>query len=204
MCTPFDIYLAEARRLDCGHKYTKKLNKLDKQHKFVLLRSTYGGNYETELRRSLLVDRLLLIYEKLHPGPVARLDTKPIATPNDKMKRCPNCKGKFILLRDTGELCCTRCGRLEAIFGAIFDLQCLYTNYKYQTRPKTRSTKKYNFGYYLNRALEACKGRVLLSNDQITQTLDTFAFIESYLPEFPTPSSLTKFSTASYRKANNA
>ena len=90
MCTPFDIHLAEARRLDHGHKYAKKLNKLDKQHKFVLLRSTYGGNYETELRRSLLVDRLLLIYEKLHHRPVARLDTKPISTPNDKMECCPS------------------------------------------------------------------------------------------------------------------
>ena len=115
---------------------------------------------------------------------IARLDTKPLFTPNDRLKRCPNCKGKFILLQDTGELCCTQCGRLEAIFGAIFDLQCLYTNYKYQTRPKqTRSTKKYNFCYYLNRVLEACKGGALLSTDQIAQALDTFAFIESYLPK---------------------
>ena len=182
MCTPFDTHLAEARRLDRSHKYAKKLNKLGKQHKFVLLRSTYGGSYDTELRRTQLVDRLLLIYEKLHPRPVARLDTNPIPTPNDRLKLCPNCKGKFILLQDTGELCCTRCGRLEAIFGAIFDLQCLYTNYKYQTRPKTRSTKKYNFSYYLNKTLEACKGVALLSTDQITQTLDTFAFIESFLP----------------------
>ena len=183
MCTPFDTHLAEARRLDRGHKYTTQLNKLDKQHKFVLLRSTYGGNYETEMRRSLLVDRLFLIYEKLSPSPLARLDTKPLSTPNDRLECCPNCKGKFILLQDTAELCCTRCGRLEAIFGAIFDLQCLYTNYKYHTRPKKRSTKKYNFGYYLNRALEACKDWALLSTDQIIQTLDTFAFIESYLPK---------------------
>ena len=103
MCTPFDIHLAEARRLDRDHKYAKKLNKLDKQHKFVLLRSTYGGNYNAEMRRSLLVDRLFLIYEKLHPKPVARLDTKPLSAPNDKMERCPNCKGKFILLQDKGD-----------------------------------------------------------------------------------------------------
>ena len=109
MCTPFDTHLAVARRLDRGHKYTKQLNKLDKQHKFVLLRSTYGGNYDAEMRRSLLVDRLFLIYETLHPRPVARLDTKPLSTPNDKMECCPSCKGKFILLQDTGELCCTRC-----------------------------------------------------------------------------------------------
>ena len=135
MCTPFDTHLAEARRLDRGHKYTKQLNKLEKQHKFVLLRSTCGGSYDAEMRQSLLVDRLFLICEKLHPRPLISLDTKPISTPNDKMKRCPSYPV------DTGELCCTRCGRLEAIFGAIFDLQCLYTNYKYQTRPKTRSTK---------------------------------------------------------------
>ena len=187
MCTPFDTHLAEARRLDRGHKYTKQLNKLDKQHKFILLRSTYGGNYETEMRQSLLVDRLFLICEKLHPRPVARLDTKPIFTPNNRLKRCPNCKANLSCCKIRGELCCTQCGLLEAIFGAIFDLQCLYTNYKYQTRPKTRSTKKYNFRYYLNRALEAHRpglghtGGALLSNDQISQTIDTFAFIESYL-----------------------
>ena len=183
MCTPFDIQLAEARRMDRNHKYAKQLNKLDKQHKFVLLRSTYGGAYDAEMRRSLLVDRLLLIYEKLSPRPLARLDTKPLFTPHDKMECCPNCKGKFILLQDTGELCCTRCGRLETIFGAIFDLQCLYTNYKYQTRPKKRSKKKYNFSYYLNRALVGRKDCTQLSTDQISQALDTFAFIESYLPK---------------------
>ena len=184
MCTPFDIHLAEARRLDRGHKYATQLNKLDKQHMFVLLRSTYGGNYETEMRRYLLVDRLFLIYEKRSRRPLVRLDTKPLSTPHDKMERCPNCKGKFILLQDTGELCCTRCGRLEAIFGAIFDLQCLYTNYKYQIKHKqTRSTKKYNFRCYLNRALETCKEGALLSTDQITQAIDTFAFIENYLPK---------------------
>ena len=115
--------------------------------------------------------------------PLARLDTKPLSTPHDKMECCPNCKGKFILLQDTAELCCTQCGRLETIFGAIFDLQCLYTNYKYQTRPKKRSTKKYNFSYYLNRALVGCKDCTQLSTDQISQALDTFAFIESYLPK---------------------
>ena len=49
----------------------------------------------------------------------------------------------------------------------LFDLQCLYTNYKYQTRPKRRSTKKYNFSYYLNRVLEACKNFTQLSTGKI-------------------------------------
>ena len=172
MCTPFDTHLAEAQRLDRGHKYAKQLNEMGKQHKFALLRSTFGGDYDAELRRSLLVDRLFLIYEKLHPRPVVRLDTKPISTPNDRMERYSSCKGKFILLQDTAELCCTQCGRLEAIFCAIFDCQCLYTNYKNQTRPKKRSTKKYNFSYYLNRVLETCKGWAQLSTDQIAQTFD--------------------------------
>ena len=135
-------HLAEARRLDRGHKYAKQLNEMNKQHKFVLLRSTYGGAYDAEMRRSLLVDRLFLIYEKLHPRPVARLDTKPISTPNDRQECCSSCKGKFILLQDTAELCCTRCGRLEAILGAVFDRQCLYTNYKGQIKPKKKIHKK--------------------------------------------------------------
>ena len=141
MCTPFDTHLAKARRLDRGHKYAKQLNEIDKQHKFVLLRSTYGGHYDAEMRQSLLVDRLFLMYEKLHPSPIAKLDTKPISTPNDRLECCPSCKGKFILLQDTAELCCTRCGRLEALFGAVFDRQCLYTNYNGQINPKKGQKK---------------------------------------------------------------
>ena len=183
MFSPFDTHLAEARCLDCDHKYATQLNELDKQHKFVLLRSAYGSDYETEMPRSLLVDRVFLIYEKLHPEPVVRLDTHPIATHNDRLECCPSCKGTLVLLQDTSELCCTRCGRLEEVFGAVFDHQCLYTNYKGQIKPKRRSTKSYNFKYYLNRVLNACKGWAQLSSDQITQAHDTFAFIERYLPE---------------------
>ena len=99
ICSPFDTHLAEARRLDSNHKYAAQLNELNKQHKFVLLRFTYGGDYKTEMRQSLLVDRLFLIYEKLHPEPVVRLDTHPIAPHNDRLECCPSCKGTFVLLQ---------------------------------------------------------------------------------------------------------
>ena len=62
MCSPFDTQLNVARRMDRGYKYATQLSELDKQHKFILLRSTYGC---VEMRRSQLVDRLFLIYEKL-------------------------------------------------------------------------------------------------------------------------------------------
>ena len=193
MCTPFDTHLAEARRLDRNHKYAKKL------------RSTYGGNYNAEMRRSLLADRLFLICEKLHPRPVARLDTKPLFTPNDRLKRCPNCKGKFILLQVTGELCCTQCGLLEAIFGAIFDLQCLYTNYKYQTRPKTRSTKSTTSATLLiGPSRPAKEGHHCLTIKSPKHSIPLPSSKVTYQKEFPTPSSPTKFLIAFYRKANNA
>ena len=211
MRTPFDIHLAEARRLNRGHKYAKQLNKLNKQHKFALLRSTYGGHYDAEMRRSLLVDRLFLICEKLSSRPIARLDTKPLFTPNDRLKRCSNCKGKFILLQDTGELCCTQCGLLEAIFGAIFDLQCLYTNYKYQTRPKTRSTKNTTSATILigpsrhtGLYWDIQEGHYCLTIKSPKQSIPSPSSKVTYQKEFPTPSSLTKFLTASCRKANNA
>ena len=92
MCTPFDTPLAEARRLHRGHKYAKQLNEMDKQHKFALLRSTYGGHYDAEMRQSLLVDRLFLIYEKLHLRPIARLNTKPISTPTIGLNAAPAAK----------------------------------------------------------------------------------------------------------------
>ena len=123
------------------------------------------------------VDRLFLIYEKLYPGPVIRLDTKPIAAHNDRLECCPKCKGTFVLMQNTSELCCTQCGRLEELFGAVLDHQFLYRNYK------RRPTKSYSFKYYLQSVLDAYKGWVQLSADQIAQAHDTFAFIESYLPK---------------------
>ena len=80
-------------------------------------------------------------------------------------------------MHDTSELCCTQCGRLEEVFGAVFDRQYLYSNYK------RRPTKSYSFKYYLNRILDACKGWVQLSADQIAQAHEIFAFIESFLPK---------------------
>ena len=80
-------------------------------------------------------------------------------------------------MQDTSELCCTQCGRLEEIFGAVLDHQFLYRNYK------RRPTKSYSFKYYLQRVLDAYKDWVQLSADQIAQGHDTFAFIESYLPK---------------------
>ena len=206
MCTPFDAHLAEARRLDHGHKYATQLNELDKQHKFVLLRSTYGGHYDAELRRTKLVDRLFLIYEKLHQRPVARVDTKPLSTPNDKLEYCPNCKGKFILLQDTAELCCTRCGRLETIFGVIFNLQCLYTNYKYHTKRKqTKPTKNTTSATILiGPSRPAKKGHYCLPIKSPKHSIPSPSSKVTCQKEFPTPSSLTKFLNASCRKANNA
>ena len=68
MCAPFDTHLDEARRMDRDHKYAKQLNELDKQHKFVLLRSMYGGDYDAGLRRSLLVNHFFSSTKNCTPG----------------------------------------------------------------------------------------------------------------------------------------
>ena len=47
-------------------KNTKKqLDDIDKQHKFIILRTLYSGNYETEMNRSMILENLVHIYESL-------------------------------------------------------------------------------------------------------------------------------------------
>ena len=46
-------------------KYKAQLNSIDKQHNFIILRSLYDGNYETEKNSSMILEKLHHIYESL-------------------------------------------------------------------------------------------------------------------------------------------
>ena len=48
----FSSQLSNARRMDKKKKFKAQLDLLDKQHKFVILRSLTGFNYESQMHRS--------------------------------------------------------------------------------------------------------------------------------------------------------
>ena len=84
-------------------KNTKKqLDDIDKQHKFIILRTLQGGNYETEMNRSMILEKLHLIYESLCFATGTKASKpyrkrKPIDFTNKKIKSCQECGGAFSL-----------------------------------------------------------------------------------------------------------
>ena len=50
----FVCQLTDARLMDVNKKYKKQLNSLDKQHNFIILRALFDGDYETEMKRSII------------------------------------------------------------------------------------------------------------------------------------------------------
>ena len=65
MYNHFVRQLSNARLMDSKKKYKKQLNSIDKQHNFIILRTLHGRNYETEMNRSMLLEKLYHIYENL-------------------------------------------------------------------------------------------------------------------------------------------
>ena len=65
MYNHFVFQLSNARLMDVKKKYKKHLDDIDKQHKFIILRTLHGGNYETEMNRSMILENLHHSYESL-------------------------------------------------------------------------------------------------------------------------------------------
>ena len=65
MYNHFVCRLTDARLMDVNKKYKKHLNFIDKQHNFIILRSLYNENYETEMHRSMILENLQHIHESL-------------------------------------------------------------------------------------------------------------------------------------------
>ena len=65
MYNHFVYQLSNTRLKDANKKYKKQLDDIDKQHKLVILRTLHGGNYETEMNRSMILENLHHIYESL-------------------------------------------------------------------------------------------------------------------------------------------
>ena len=166
-------------------KYKERLDKLDTEYKFILLRSLTLFN--KEMRRSNLPDKLQLIKERLvdtnQPTP-ACLPEIPFTYLNGRLTTCRHCKSKKLSRRMfSNELCCKNCGLLEPLDGVTFDYPEVYRCGDYRVAKK-RSTRPYNFKQYLDKHLRICeKEHCTLSSQQIQQANDSFNAIEEYLPE---------------------
>ena len=58
MYNHFVCQLSYTRMIDVNKKIQKQLNSIDKQHNFIILRTLHGGNYETKMKRSMILEKL--------------------------------------------------------------------------------------------------------------------------------------------------
>ena len=129
----FSSQIFNARRMDEKKKFKAQLDLLDKHHKFIILRTLHGGNYETEMDRSMILEKLHLIYESLCFATRTKAskpyrERKPIDLTNKKIKSCQDCGGALLFSLEGGsaELTCMNCGRIEILDGTAFTLRKSY------------------------------------------------------------------------------
>ena len=68
MYNHFVCQLTDARPINKNKRkkqYKKQLNSINKQRNFIVLRSLYGGDYEAEMKRSMILANLQYIHENL-------------------------------------------------------------------------------------------------------------------------------------------
>ena len=181
----FANQLAEVRDMDAEGKHKKKLNKIEVEYQFILLRSL--DLFHKEMRRAKLPESLHLIKEKLDDtaGEFTYRTNLPFTNWNWNNKICRHCR-KISLkpMPATNELCCENCGILETLDGAYFDYNELYKCGDYKVVKQRRNTRRYTFRYYLEnqRNTLAAKGHTL-SCETIERANELFETIEEYLPK---------------------
>ena len=176
---------SEVRALDTKGEYTKSLNKLDEEYKFILLCSL--DNFNKEMRRSDLPAKLQQIKEcfvDTNQPTSACLPEIPFTYLNGRLTTYRNCKSKKLNHRMfSNEVCCENCGLLEPLDGVTFDYPEVYRCGDYRITKK-RTIRRYNFNQYFRKHLRICeKEHCNLSPQQIQQANDSFNAIEEYLPE---------------------
>ena len=92
-----------------NQQYLKQLNCINNQHNFIVLRALHGSDYETEMHRSMLLEKLQHIHENIcfesgirPPNPYREM--WPIDFRNKKIQSCQDCGGKFSLEEGSAEL----------------------------------------------------------------------------------------------------
>ena len=154
----FANQLTEVRALDTKGEYTKSLDKLDEEYKFILLRSL--NNFNKEMRRSDWPAKLQQIEERLfdtNQPTQACLPEIPFTYLNGRLTTCRHRKSKKLNRRMfSNELCCENCGHLEPLDGVTFDYPEVYRCGVYRITKK-RTTRRYNFQQYFGKHLRIAK-----------------------------------------------
>ena len=143
----FSTQLSYARRMDEKKEFNAQLDLLDKQHKFIILRSLTGYDYKSQMHRSGILERLYLIYENIcfATGEKASQqyhEEKPTFT-NERIKACQKCGGAFSLKSGSAKLTCVNCGRIEILDGTAFAQQKPYNFDKFNLLTVTHNKKLY-------------------------------------------------------------
>ena len=141
----FSTPLFYARRMDKKKQFHAQLDLLDKQHKFIILRSLIGCDYKSPMHRSSMLEKLYLIYENLCYTAGVKAEQKYYEEKNvwmkkrmnERIKACQECGGAFCLESGSAELTCANCRRIEILDGTAFALQK-----PYNARKRNRTTKK--------------------------------------------------------------
>ena len=180
MIKHFVCQIKDARLMTKNQQYIKKLNCINKQHNFIVLRALYGDDYETEMHRSILLEKLRHIHENIcfeagirPPNPYREM--WPIDFTNKKVQSCQDCGGKFSLEEGSAELTCINCGRIEILDGTAFAMRKIYN--------KPTKTRKHTFKYRLHKLLDSCYYPTKLYPLQIEEACYIFEHIENRIPK---------------------
>ena len=174
--------LTDAVRMTKSQQYLKQLERINKQHNFIVLRTLYGDHYETEMHRGMLLEKLQHIHETLcfkprtkPPNPYKKM--WPMDFTNNKIQSCQDCGGKFSLEEGSAELVCVNCTRIEILDGTAFLMRKTYNTHT-KTKPR-----QYTFKYRLHKLLDSCRYPVKLYPSQINEACYIFEHIENRLPK---------------------
>ena len=178
----FLCQLTDAVSITKNKEYVKQLKRkrINKQHNFIVLRTLYGDHYETEMHRSMLLEKLQHIHENLcfesrikPPNPYREI--QPIDFTNKNIKSCQDFGGKFSLEEGSAELVCVNCGRIEILDGTAFLMLKTYNTHT--------KAKLYTFKYRLQKLLDNCRYPVKLYPAQINGACYMFEHIQNKLPK---------------------
>ena len=176
----FICQIKDARLMTKNTQYMKQLNYINKQHNFIVLRALYGDDYETEMHRLMLLEKLQHIHENLcfesgiRPSNPYR-EMWPIDFTNKNIKSCRDCGGKFSLEDGSAELACVNCARIEILDGTAFAMRKTYNAHT--------KTRKYTFKYRLHKLLDSCRYPAKLYPSKIEEACYIFIHIEGRLPK---------------------
>ena len=148
----FLCQLTDAVLVTNNKEYVKQLKRINNKHNFVVLQALYGSDYETEMYRSMLLEKLQHIHENLCfesriIPPNSYREIRLIDFTNKKIQSCQDCGGKFSLEEGSAELVCVNCGRIEILDGTAFAMQKTYN--------KPTKTRQYTVKYRLQKLLDS-------------------------------------------------